>query len=184
MILKSSRTDKNQGCRQLSKLRTPSEFGGWSGERGVLCWWAAPSRGKPASQSHPARQKAVPFLGWLCLRHSVKPRDSLSLTHTQTHTHKPDPASTENIPALWVLCQEPWLAEQKSLRGKSACSPRASSLLPDVASLVWLFWNPCTALIWGSWKDRDIWSSETGLAPFFSCLFLLCCVLWLSPGQN
>lgn len=83
---------------------------------------------------------------------SVKPRDM------HTHTHKPDPASMENIPALWVLRQETWLAEKKSLGVKRLCPPRASSLLPYVASLVWLFRNPCTALIWGSCKGRGIWS--------------------------
>lgn len=121
--------------------------------RGVfLCWWVAPSRGKPAFRRRPARRKALLLLGWLCLRRSVKPRD------THAHTHKPDPASMENIPALWVLRQETWLAEKKSLGVKRACPPRASSLLPYVASLVWLFRNPCTTLIWGAWKGRDIWS--------------------------
>jgi len=67
MILKSSRTDKNQGCCQLCKLRAPSEFGGWSGKRGFLCWWVAPSRGKLACRSRPARPEALPLLGWLCL---------------------------------------------------------------------------------------------------------------------
>lgn len=123
------------------------------GKRGfILCWWVAPSRGKPACRSRPARRKALLLLGWLCLRHSVKPRDM------HTHTHKPDPASMENIPALWVLRQETWLAEKKSLGARRVCPPRASSLLPYVASLVWLFRNPCTALIWGSWKSRDVWS--------------------------
>lgn len=35
-------------------------------------------------------------------------------THTHTDTHKPDPVSMENIPALWVLRQETWLAAKKA----------------------------------------------------------------------
>jgi len=103
----------------------------------------------------------------------------------ETHTHKPDPASMENIPALWVLRQETWLAEKKSFGVKSGCPRRASSLLPSVASLVRWFQSPCTALIWGSWKGRDIWSQETGLAllppPYF---YFVGVVIWLSSGQN
>lgn len=100
-------------------------------------------------------------------------------THTHTDTHKPDPVSMENIPALWVLRQETWLAAKKSLGVKRVCPPRASSLLPYVASLVWLFWNRCTTPIWGSWKGRDIWSREIGLAISNAPYRLLFC--WWCP---
>lgn len=175
MILKSSRTDKNQGCRQLSKLRAPSEFGGWSGKRGFLCWWVAPSRGKPASQSHPARQKAVLSLGWLCLRHTVKPRDS----HTQTRSqawpweHRKHSCSLGFMPGT-LAC---WA---KSLGVKSACPPRASSLLPDAASLIWLFQNPCKHWSGGLGKAETSEAQKQDWFPFFLPNFAFLCPLAFS----
>lgn len=181
MILKSSRTDKNQGCCQLSKLRAPTEFGGWSGKRGFLCWWVAPSRRKPASQSHPARQKAVPFLGWLCLRHSVKPRDSLTHTHTHSQAwpckHRKRSCSLGFTPANLACWAEIFRSEK--------CLPSQSLIIIAWCSLISLA------------ISKSLYSTDLGVLErqrhlklrnrtdsLFTCLLLLCCVLWLSPGQN
>lgn len=92
-----------------------------------LCWWVAPSRGKPACS---AQRRALLLLGWLCSRCSVKPRDRHTHTSSQTWPceHGKHPCSLGLMPGN-SACWEGIFRSEKRLPSQTFIVPALWSLV-------------------------------------------------------